>query len=299
MDKNSIAKISAVIQFIETHLTEKMDLNRVATAVHYSKYHLHRVFASMVGLTIHDYVQRRRLTEAAWLLVFSSKPIIDIVAVGGYESQQAFTHIFTAMYKQSPNKYRENEKFYPLQLRFRVEGNYGMLHSKELPKWHITLATEDDIACWMDLVRLIIDGFPYLDEEEYAMELKLRIRSKQALILKDDDIAVGVMLFSSETGNIDFMGTHPFYRNKGIPKAFLDKVMRELISRNEISITTYRAGDKADTGHRSAIKSLGFMEAELLTEFDYPTQRFVLTREVADDKSKTKHRAQRKDLRHH
>lgn len=114
MDNNSIAKISAVIQFIETHLTEKLDLNRVATAVHYSKYHLHRVFASMVGLTIHDYVQRRRLTEAAWLLVFSAKPIIDIAAVGGYESQQAFTNIFTAMYKQSPNKYRENEKFYPL-----------------------------------------------------------------------------------------------------------------------------------------------------------------------------------------
>lgn len=161
-----------------------------------------------------------------------------------------------------------------------------MLHSKELLKWHITLATEDDIACWMDLVRLIIDGFPHLDEEEYAVELKLRIRNKQALILKDGAIAVGVMLFSSETGNIDFMGTHPFYRNKGIPKAFLDKVMGELISRNEISITTYRVGDKADTGHRSAIKSLGFAEAELLIEFNYPTQRFILSKEVTDDKRK-------------
>lgn len=299
MDKNNVAKISAVIQFIETHLTEKMDLNRVAMAVHYSKYHLHRVFSSMVGLTIHDYVQRRRLTESAWLLVFSDKPIIDIAAVGGYESQQTFTNVFTAMYKQSPNRYRENEKFYPLQLKFRVEGNYGMLNCKEIPKWPITLATEADIDCWMDLVRLIIDGFPHLDQDEYAAVLKIYISKKQALILKDDTIAVGIMLFSFETGNIDFMGTHPFYRNKGIPKAFIDKVMGELISRNEISITTYRAGDKADTGHRSAIKSLGFMEAELLTEFDYPTQRFVLMREVADDKSKTKHQVQRKDLRHH
>jgi hypothetical protein len=60
--------------------------------------------------------------------------------------------------------------------------------------------------------------------------------------------------------------------------------MGELISRNEISITTYRVGDKADTGHRSAIKSLGFAEAELLIEFNYPTQRFILSKEVTDDK---------------
>lgn len=284
MTNNSVAKISAAIQFIETHLMEKLDLNRVATAVHYSKYHLHRVFSNMVGLTIHDYVQRRRLTEAAWLLVFSAKPIIDIAAVGGYESQQAFTNVFTAMYKQSPNRYRENEKFYPLQLKFRVEGDYGMLNCKEIPKWHITLATEADIDCWMGLVRLIIDGFPHLDQDEYAAVLKIYISKKQALILKDDAIAVGIMLFSSETGNIDFMGTHPFYRNRGILEAFLDKVMRELISRNEISITTYRAGDKADTGHRNAIESLGFAEAELLMEFNYPTQRFILSKEVTDDK---------------
>ena len=42
----------------------------ISGAVHYSKYHLHRVFSDTVGLTIHDYIQRRQLTEAAKLLVF-------------------------------------------------------------------------------------------------------------------------------------------------------------------------------------------------------------------------------------
>lgn len=57
------------------------------------------------------------------------------------------------------------------------------------------------------------------------------------------------------------MGIHPLYRN----------------------ITTYREGDKADTGHRKLIQELGFAEAELLTEFGYPTQRFVLTKESANE----------------
>ena len=63
----------------ESHLHEKLDLDTIAGAVHYSKYHLHRMFADTVGLTIHDYVQRRQLTEAAKLLVLSDQPILEIV----------------------------------------------------------------------------------------------------------------------------------------------------------------------------------------------------------------------------
>lgn len=276
----NIEIVAASIHYIEEHLTEKLDLEMVANAVHYSKYHLHRMFTSTVGFTIHDYLQRRRLTEAAKLLVFSDRAVLDIAIEAGYESQQAFTNIFTAMYKMPPGKYRENEKFYPLQLKFHLEGSCHMVKTEKNKPWNITFATEADIPCWMNLVRLVIDGFPYLDEEEYIKVLKERISTKQALILKDGEAAVGIMLFSCENGSIDFMGTHPLYKKRGIPKAFLDKVMKEFLRGKEVSITTFREGDKADTGHRKEIQGLGFAEAELLVEYGYPTQRFVLS----DDK---------------
>lgn len=276
MPNEYIEPIVSAIAYMEAHLTEKLDLDRIADAVHYSKYHLHRMFTEAVGLTPHDYLQRRQLTEAAKLLVFSDKSILDIALLAGYESRQAFTNVFTAMYKMPPSRYRENEKFYPLQLKFQFEGSYQMLNLKDNIQWEIEFATEDDIPRWMDLVRLVIDGFPCWNEEEYIPVLREKIRTRQALILKDKTIAVGIMLFSYETGSIDFMGSHPLYRKKGIPKAFLDKVMGELIRGKEISITTYREGDRADTGQRREIKCLGFAEAELLTEFGYPTQRFIL-----------------------
>ncbi len=280
---NDIEKVTMAVNYIESHLTEKVDLDMVAGALHYSKYYLHRVFSKTVGLTIHDYLQRRQLTEAAKLLVFSGRPIIDIAMLSGYESQQAFTKSFTAFYKQPPNQYRENEKFYPLQLRFDFEGSHDMPSSEENPRWDIAFAREGDIPSWMNLVRLVIDGFPYLQEEEHVQEVRRRIQSKQALILKEGAMAIGIMLFSYQTGSIDFMGTHPLYRNRGVPKAFLDKVMGELVKEKTISITTYREGDKADTGHRKAVKELGFAEAELLVEFGYPTQRFILPKEGLND----------------
>ena len=276
MPNKQIRNIASVIAYIEAHLTQKLNLDILAEAMHYSKYHLHRIFTDTVGLTIHDYIQRRRLSEAAKLLIFSEKSVLDIALLAGYESQQAFTDAFTRMYKLPPAKYRENEEFYPLQLRFEFEGTYRMLNEKKEVSYDICFAAEEDIPCWMELVKLVVDGFPNLQEEAYRQVLREKIKVKEALILKDEETAIGIMLFTSETGSIDFMACHPLYKKKGIPKAFLDKVLNELVTGKNLTITTYREGDKADTGQRQEIKKLGFAEAELLVEFGYPTQRFVL-----------------------
>ena len=75
------------------------------------------------------------------------------------------------------------------------------------------------------------------------------------------------------------MGIHPQYRKKGVAKAFCEKALKELTCTGELTVTTFREGDKADTGYRESLKELGFAEGELLVEFGYPTQRFILRRE--------------------
>ena len=52
----NIRNVMAAIDYIESHLHEKLDLETVAGAVHYSKYHLHRMFTDTVGMTIQTYV---------------------------------------------------------------------------------------------------------------------------------------------------------------------------------------------------------------------------------------------------
>ncbi|QHQ61485.1 helix-turn-helix domain-containing protein [Anaerocolumna sedimenticola] len=274
MENQMIISIETVIDFIENHLDGKLELDIVATAVHYSKYHLHRIFNGTVGMTIHDYVVRRQLTEAAKLLVFSEKPIIEIAFICGYESQQAFTTVFKSMYKIPPAEYREQREFYPLQLRFSL---HRKVTAMEFKKNDIRFAEKSDIPEWMELVRLVIDGYPHLDEAEYLQKLNDSIKEKQALILKDIDIVIGIMVFSYDTGSIEFMGVHPQYRGCGIQKVFLDRLMEDFLPEREVSTTTFREYDKADTGYREELKQLGFAERELLVEFGYPTQRFVLS----------------------
>ena len=303
MQGQTVRIVSQAIRYIEEHLHEKMDLDMVASALHYSKYHLHRIFTKTVGLTIHDYAKRRQLTEAAKLLVFSAKPIIEIALMSGYESQQAFTDIFKAMYKTSPAEFRETENFYPLQLEIYLKEE---LVKMDLTKDNIKFATPEDADDWMELVSFTIDGYPCLDKEDYAANLHQYIADKKALILREGAasakpnwnaatelpptegrgrylMAIGVMGFSPDTGSIDFLAVHPQYRHLGITKLFLDKLAEELLCGKEITLTTYRAGDKADTGWREEYRRLGFTERELLVEYGYPTQRFVLLPENKEE----------------
>lgn len=274
MINRSVYSIEAVIEYVESNLDKKLNLDTVSEAVHYSKYHLHRMFVQTVGMTIHDYIQRRQLTEGAKLLVFSDKPILEIAFKCGYESQQSFSSVFKAMYKVPPAEYREQQSFYPLQLRFTLHTDIG---KTKFTKDSICLANETDIPAWMELVRLVIDGYPVMDENEYLLKLTTCIEEKRALVLKDGGRLIGNMIFDRLHGSIEFFGIHPQYRSTGIQKLFLEALMERYLPGKEISITTYREGDKADTGYRRELQQLGFAEKELLIEFGYPTQRFVLS----------------------
>ena len=280
MGNPSVTRIEAVIDYIENHLDGKLELKTVAEAVHYSKYHLHRLFTDTVGMTIHDYVQRRQLTEAAKLLVFSDQPIIEIALICGYESQQSFSLAFKAMYKSPPAEYREKRCFYPLQLRFAL---HRSMSAMEFTMQDIHLARREDIPDWMNLMRLVIDGYPVMDEDDYSAKLEESIDEKRALVLKAGNVLIGAMAFTYSPGGIEFLGVHPQYRNRGLQRLFLDALLEIYLPGREISTTTYRAQDKADTGHRDLLLQLGFAEKELLTEFGYPTQRFVLSPQKQED----------------
>ena len=81
--KTNIDTIQEVVTYIENHLEEKLSLDSISKEVNYSKYHLSRMFMNIVGITVHNYIQRRRLTEAARLLIFTDKPIMEIALFAG------------------------------------------------------------------------------------------------------------------------------------------------------------------------------------------------------------------------
>ena len=256
MTDQMLAGVGTAIEYIESHLESRLDLDQVATAAHYSKYHLHRIFSETVGIPVHEYVRRRRLTEAAGKLTGSRAPILDIALDCGYESQRAFTTAFREMYKISPAEYRRRRNFYPLQMPFSLRCEIsGSLCSPD----KIRPAKQEDIPAWMDLVWQTVGGYPYLTEQGYLPDLQRSIADRRAFLWEDMGKAAGILIFSPESAAIDFIG-----------------VRMEYPCCRRFQITTYRDQDKADPGYRRDLLRLGFLPDCLLTEYGYPTQRFLL-----------------------
>lgn len=122
--ENNLLEIKKVVQYIEENiLKEKLTLENISQTIGYSKYHLHRMFTSIIGMTINQYVLKRTMTLASDMLINSDKTILDIAIITQYECQRTFTKEFKKLYHCSPNFYRKHKKYYPLQEPFQFENH--------------------------------------------------------------------------------------------------------------------------------------------------------------------------------
>ncbi len=110
----------SVLSYIERNLDQELTLEKIAGDLNYSKYYLARTFKDQTGLTLHKYIQGRRLGEAAGKLAETAQPIVEIAFEAGYGSQQAFTQAFRCAYGCTPQEYRRRNMPAPGQSRIEM-----------------------------------------------------------------------------------------------------------------------------------------------------------------------------------
>lgn len=71
-------RIQATIDYIEENINKPIDLLDLSKKAFCSVPHFYRIFNSIVGMSVKDYIRKRRLSIAANELISSSKRIIDI-----------------------------------------------------------------------------------------------------------------------------------------------------------------------------------------------------------------------------
>ncbi len=107
---NYYSRIQRSIDFIEQNLEYDIALSKVASQAYCSLYHYHRIFQSMVGYTVKDYIRKRRLSCAAEELFYSNVRIIDIALKYQYKTHESFSRAFFKEVGISPKEYRSYKK---------------------------------------------------------------------------------------------------------------------------------------------------------------------------------------------
>ena len=145
----------------------------------------------------------------------------------------------------------------------------------------VEFGAKEDISSWMKLLSSVSWNFPGLETEKKLKEHEntvLRFMSEgRALCVKEDNVVVGVLLFSKKHNMICCLAVAPDYRRHGIASALLSKVIELLDRTRDISVSTFRENDPKGIAPRRLYKSFGFIEGELIEEFGYPNQQFILS----------------------
>lgn len=106
-------RLLKVLVYIQSHLDEAMTLEELARVAYFSPYHFHRIFRGMVGESVMEHLRRLRLERAAHRLKFSDQPVTRIAFEAGYETHEAFTRAFHALFGESPSQFRKTHKAIP------------------------------------------------------------------------------------------------------------------------------------------------------------------------------------------
>ena len=98
---------SKVIDYIEAHFTEDIDLNSVAYAVGTHPVTVSKMFTKSTGVGFHYYLQYQRCSHAAYLLKNKNMNISEVAYESGFGSIRSFNRAFFAVYNITPTQYRK------------------------------------------------------------------------------------------------------------------------------------------------------------------------------------------------
>ena len=101
-----VARVNRAIDFVLMHLDEALPLERVARAADFSPYHFHRIFRSLVGETLAQFVKRVRLERALKMVSHQPElPLTEVALACGFGSSSDFSRSFKQRFGLPPSAF--------------------------------------------------------------------------------------------------------------------------------------------------------------------------------------------------
>ncbi len=122
--------MNGVVEYIEKNLTQPIQCEALSRIVGCSVYEFSRIFSFLAGMSISEYIRRRRLSQAVFDIQSGNEKIIDIALKYCYESPTAFTRAFKEMHGVTPSVAQKGGiplKIYsPITFILTIEGGNTM-----------------------------------------------------------------------------------------------------------------------------------------------------------------------------
>lgn len=173
-------RMNSAMEYIETNLADTILFDEIAQRACCSTYHFQRMFPFITGVSLSEYIRRRRLTLAAFELQTTASKVIDVAMKYGYDSPEAFARAFKNLHGIMPISARDTGvslKAYPrmsfhisikgdVEMNYRIEqrgsfemfGVYGFINAdqktafSEVPQFRIKCDDDGSVDLMNDLL---------------------------------------------------------------------------------------------------------------------------------------------------
>ncbi len=109
-NNTQLQRYKKLLAYIDGHLKETIDIERVEAVCHYSYRNINRIFLALHNETIGKYIKRLRLEKAAQYLKYSSMDVSAIAYEVGFEDRAAFSKAFKSKYGSAPSAFRRKKE---------------------------------------------------------------------------------------------------------------------------------------------------------------------------------------------
>lgn len=125
-----LERFNKALNYIENNLDNEINYTKIAQAACCSEYHFSRMFSSIAGVSLSEYIRRRRLTLAAFEIQKSDARIIDVATKYGYESADSFARAFQKLHGIKPSQARgkgvQLKAFSKISFQISIKGDKEM-----------------------------------------------------------------------------------------------------------------------------------------------------------------------------
>ncbi|SFE49399.1 AraC family transcriptional regulator [Paenibacillus algorifonticola] len=102
----AILRMKDALDLMEQKMEERLDIAEIAKAAYVSPFHFQRMFHMLTGMTVAEYIRKRKLTLAAQELTSSAIKVVDVAFKYGYDSPESFSKAFRRIHGISPSEAR-------------------------------------------------------------------------------------------------------------------------------------------------------------------------------------------------
>lgn len=130
-NRDKVAAVGRMQDYIEVHIGEPITLRLLARAANYSPWHAARVFKELTGKAPFEYIRELRLSRAVARLRDADVKIIDVAFDFVFESHEGFTRAFSKQFGISPRAYSRQQPTLKLFMPQRIRDDYLTLQRGE------------------------------------------------------------------------------------------------------------------------------------------------------------------------